>query len=238
MNTLSETSGKVQSANELEINKIDDSESSSPWPSQEDIILVKPINKKPHLRSQKTLVRIKIKEVDDGIETAENTNREMSKIQDVKPESVKTWPQASEKIFSINSDDLKIVEKKNEKEEKNNSNHNLLSKPNERIEPSRWEIPKTEVQFYSSWKNFKDPKDKYKFLKLIDPQELPNIFLNSLESGVFSEILEVLVENCTENKDLVDNILQNLINVKRFSTIIMFMADNDRKSKYYSYLLI
>lgn len=190
------------------------------------------------MRSQKALVRIKIKEVYDGKEITQSTNNEENKTQDEKPESVKTWPQPNEKILSVNSDDLKIVEKKNEKEKKNNSNHNLLSKPKERSEPCKWEIPKTSMQFYSSWKNFKDSKDKYKFLKLIDPQELPNIFLHSLGSEVFSEILETLAENCTENKDLVGNILQNLINVKRFSTIIMFMTVNDKKSKYYSHFLI
>lgn len=217
------------------------------WPINEDIILVKSINKQVHSRSQKPLKRIEIKDVgaemkvSDHSTNAENNTKEK--------EIIRKSPKSSGNLYSINSDDLKIIEKKNPKEEKNTSNNNLISKHNDKnavidlskniiptiesqtIVEHTWEVPKTLIQFYSIWNNLKSSKEKYKYLKLIDPQELPILFLNSLESEVFSQILEVLADNCTENKDPVANILENIANIKRFNTFVLFMTNRDKKSK-------
>lgn len=239
---------------ELETHKIDDSKPISTWPVVENIILVKPINKQPHLRSQKPLMRIKIKDI-GGKVIDTSKNKESNKQKENQKNEGISWPSPTGQLYSINSDDLKIIEKKNPKDKKNTSNNNLISKFQENnSSPVRgthisvqteelskifehWEVPKTSVQFYSHWNSFKSSEEKYKYLKSIDPQELPKIFLNSLESGVFSKILEVLAENCTENKDPVARILDHLANVKRFSTFVMFMTDVDKKSKYIFMLL-
>lgn len=249
---------------------------------------MKPINKQPHLRSKKPLKRIAItdlcKEISDNCGRNESFNTKQNE------KEVRDNCANLNKYYSINSDDLKIIEKKdtNEenkhlkgsynrqndnclsqkhvqqtnteqhssvrsdnlknmennhlKEEKNNSNSSLVAKYSD--EKAIWEIPKTSVQFYFYWNKIKSTEEKYRFLKSINPQEFPKIFLNSMEPHVFSNILEVLADNCKENKDHVANILESLSNIKRFSTFIMFGTDTDRKSKlivkdfFYSYSMV
>lgn len=208
-------------------------EQFSSWPMQHDIISVKSINKQPHLRSHKPLMRIEIEEINNNGDRVEDSlfKQIVEEKESNKPCIETAWPKSKNQPYSINSDDLKIIEKKNPKEEKNNSNNILINKTNEKTTVSNWETPKTSVQFYLCWNNLKQSADKYKYLKSINPEDLPKIFLNSMESAVFSKILEVLAQNCTENKDPVATILKNLTKIKRFSTIVMFMTDDDKKSK-------
>lgn len=92
-------------------------------------------------------------------------------------------------------------------------------------------IPKTAVQFYNVWKNIKKEWRKY-YLQRINTSDLKLIFKESLESKVFSEIIAVLRENSADNGLNLYNYLLGLIEVKRFSALIMFMSSKDKKSKH------
>lgn len=256
------------------------------WPVEDDIILVKPINKPPHLRSKKPLKRINIVEKDNSKITMESESvaikqhvfEKQEKIEPIKDVSafkkerfdnekgenlmknISAFRRRTEKVSdnstafprpdqlssSIKSDDFKIIEKIPpdlpisphsvlSKEVKNTSNISISNgskKTEEGKTHAEFVKPKTSVQFNLTWKNLKNEELKYEYFKQIDPQDLPRIFLNSLESHVFSEILDVLVKYFIENKDPVFNILDYFTQVKRFGTFAMFMSSSDKNSEF------
>ncbi|XP_066259569.1 RNA polymerase II-associated protein 3 [Euwallacea similis] len=126
------------------------------------------------------------------------------------------------------------------KEDKNTENilitklHNkcLKDTKNIKIEESsqeaKLEIPKTSVQFYSMWKTLKTADNKYEYLKQIDPNEIPKLFKESLDSTVFSSILEVLSDGFIVSGDDVYGFLYHLTQVPRFSALTMFMDFKDK----------
>nr|XP_023016075.1 RNA polymerase II-associated protein 3 [Leptinotarsa decemlineata] len=257
-----------------DIKPIDDSKPSTSWSPQEDIILVKPIQKPPHLRSQKPLKRISITETKGGFtektiesprsqeavkrhvverhENIENLNELDEQIGEFKKKKAEKHLEKSEQSKStvdfkqetqtcFKNEDFKITERtysaSNTKDVKNTVNDNKkLIECNDR--DVNLATPKNSVQFYSSWRNLKTPEEKYIYLKSVKPQELPKIFLNSLESDIFSNILEVMVNYYIINKDPVFDILNYFSEVKRFSAITMFMASEDRNNlwKLFDYM--
>lgn len=146
------------------------------------------------------------------------------------------WPSPNLQNTTIKSDDFKIIEKKNPKEEKNIINSDKKYE-NDDLDKN-YVTPKTSVQFYLTWKNLKSSDERYRYLKKIDPQELPKIFQSSLDSGIFSNIIEVLVKHFIDNKTPVSRILYYLTQVKRFSAITMFMTDDDKSRKYLIFYLL
>ncbi|XP_050306192.1 RNA polymerase II-associated protein 3 [Anthonomus grandis grandis] len=148
----------------------------------------------------------------------EKVNNSESKVEP----NQNAWPKVDSAMISMTSDDLKIVENIKQKETKNNENNEIIKNSKEFIPP------KTSVQFYSVWRTLKLPEEKCKFLKTIDPKELPNIFREAMESKVFSDILEVLSMSCTENFDETFEFLKQLTRVKRFSALTMFMESKDK----------
>ncbi|XP_074034205.1 RNA polymerase II-associated protein spaghetti [Leptinotarsa decemlineata] len=257
-----------------DIKPIDDSKPSTSWSPQEDIILVKPIQKPPHLRSQKPLKRISITETKGGFtektiespksqeavkrhvverhENIENLNELDEPIGEFKKKKAEKHLEKSEQSKStvdfkqetqtcFKNEDFKITERtysaSSTKDVKNTVNDNKkLIECNDR--DVNLATPKNSVQFYSSWRNLKTPEEKYIYLKSVKPQELPKIFLNSLESDIFSNILEVMVNYYIINKDPVFDILNYFSEVKRFSAITMFMASEDRNNlwKLFDYM--
>nr|CAI5819204.1 unnamed protein product [Callosobruchus analis] len=116
----------------------------------------------------------------------------------------------------------------NLKEDKNSSNTD--KKTTSATSNTNFVPPKSSVQFNLTWKNITDMDHKYIYLKSIDPKILPKIFLDSLESNVFSNILEVLVKYFIANKDNVWDILESMTHVKRFSALAMFMSSQDKQN--------
>ncbi|XP_068894279.1 RNA polymerase II-associated protein 3 [Tenebrio molitor] len=182
----------------------------------DNIILVKAVSKPVHLQSKKPLMQIKIQELE---ECARNLSSNEEAAFSHKTNMFKT---------TLKTDDLTVVEKypgpcEMIKENKNNMNN---VKMNEGL--IELKTPKNSVQFYSQWQHLKMINDKYIFLKSIKPETLPQIFKESLESGIFSEILEVLAKCFTSKNDNVFNFLMFFTNIRRFSTLTMFMSDNDK----------
>ncbi|XP_044263335.1 RNA polymerase II-associated protein 3 [Tribolium madens] len=187
--------------NKINENKVNETES---------VIPVKAINKPVHLQSKKPLKRIEIQEIAEFCELNQKSE---------------SFPKVDKPNMTLKTDDLKIVERhpsgQNVHEIKENKDHTN----NIKMELS---TPKNSVQFYSSWKHLKTIEFKYEYLKLIKPENLPLIFKESLESGVFSEILEVLTKCFIEKRDDVFDFLKYFTKIRRFSAIIMFLSDNDK----------
>lgn len=142
-------------------------------------------------------------------------------------------PKPESKLSCLRTEDLKVIEKlepwTTPKDIKNTVNDNKkLTEINDAI--VQFDYPRTSVQFYTSWKNFKTTTDKYKYLKAIEPHDIPKLFLNSLDSAIFSSILDILVKHFIENKDPIFNILNYFTEVKRFGAIAMFMSSDDKKN--------
>ncbi|KAJ3650284.1 hypothetical protein Zmor_021981 [Zophobas morio] len=187
-----------------------------------DIILVNAVTKPAHLQSKKPLQRVEIQET-MGIE--DNTVKDQGQV----------FPKPCDAVKTLNTDDLKVVERQSQdpsvneiiKENKNHTNNIKMAK-------SEMELvaPVNCVQFCSQWRHLKTLEKKYFYLKLIKAENLPTIFKESLESMVFSEILEVLVKSFVKNGDDVYNFLKFLSEMKRFSTLTMFMDERDKNCEY------
>ncbi|CAH1163900.1 unnamed protein product [Phaedon cochleariae] len=146
-----------------------------------------------------------------------------------------SWPKPENQSLHINSDDFRIIERKEAsitKDVKNTVNDSKKSAE------TLFVSPKSSVQFYSTWKDFKNTHDKYLYLKYINPKDLPKIFLNTLDSNIFSNILAVMAEYFVENKDSVFDILNHFTEVKRFSAITMFLSSEDKNNlwKLFDYI--
>ncbi|CAH1986684.1 unnamed protein product [Acanthoscelides obtectus] len=263
---------------------VDDSKDISIWP-EDDVIIVKPVNKPPHIRSQKPLKRVKIIEIDSSqpkiknigspesskkketvaikehVVAKQEAGTEATLILNVPSSMEATYKSEFKKNQAEKNDKLKVFykgekceslfKKKQENDETNeksktNTTSNILETENnlKQIQNSSnvdkktisnisnidFTPPKSSVQFNLTWKNIMDMHIKYKYLKSIDPILLPKIFQNSLESNVFSNILEVLSRYFTANNDNVWDILESMTHVKRFSALAMFMTSQDKQN--------
>ncbi|KAF5300924.1 hypothetical protein FQR65_LT09087 [Abscondita terminalis] len=193
------------------------------WASGNDIELIKPINKSPHLRSKKPLKRISILNIDTV-----NENDKTPKLD----KKIQAWPRPGIDNKIINCDDLKIIERKIEldvpKEIKTILSNNSKS---EKLIDFEMSSPTTSIQFSSDWRLIeKDDDLRYKYLKQIDPNKIPTLFKESLDCEVFSGILSTLSKSFIEHNDSVYDYLLKLSEVKRFSMLKMFMTDSDKES--------
>ncbi|GLV40137.1 spaghetti [Carabus blaptoides fortunei] len=90
-------------------------------------------------------------------------------------------------------------------------------------------VPKTAHSFYTDWCQIRNNQEqKNLYLQQIPPQELPSIFRHALESHVFSEMIHILNDYFIENNLRVFEFVKHLSDVKRFSTMIMFAASEDK----------
>lgn len=234
---------------------------TSDWPDPGcDIIPVKAINKPPHLRSEKSLKRIKVLEVNSlsspSVKLAEideasravkdhviehippdfqgggEPNKLISAFHKSRePTKDNAWPRKDAKANSVlKSDDLVIVERK---AQENNAKQSTIKSEREIV------LPKTSVQFNIAWQKEKDLIEKYQYLKLVGSQKFRAVFSESLlESGTFSEILKVLSIYFIANEDNVYDFLLALSQVKRFATLVMMMDSADRECKYLQSILL
>lgn len=65
-------------------------------------------------------------------------------------------------------------------------------------------------------------------MQQIPPKTIPTLFKESMESNVFEEIIIVLKEEFIPHKKNIFDYLEQLSNVQRFRTLIMFV---ERKTK-------
>ncbi|RZC32346.1 RNA polymerase II-associated protein 3, partial [Asbolus verrucosus] len=188
-----------------------DSQNIEYWPSGDNVILVKTVIKPAHLQSKKPLKRIVILETfgfNENKDFKADTVRRIIRTDDLK---------IVERTFHQNPDSQEML-----KETKNQTNTNKMK------EEIKFCVPKNSVQFYTQWKYLKILDEKYAYMKSIEPEELPHIFKESLDSNIFSEILEVLAKCFVKNNDKIFDFLFFFSKMKRFSTFTMFLTDSDK----------
>ena len=75
------------------------------------------------------------------------------------------------------------------------------------------------------------PEITYKYLRQIEPEAYANIFQNSLEPDILSQILYTINISFTKNETptLILEILRSLASVRRFDMAVMFMSSPQKK---------
>ena len=161
---------------------------------------VLPIQKAPHQRSKKALVRIDIDDVADDEE---------------------------EQNASVDKSDAKI---ENEVEMKEDPKRSVEESLSESLAESKITSlppkPKTSVQFVNAWKSL-NKEFRTEYLSQLSAKDYPMIFKHSLEPKLFNEIVEVLA-SAGEDFEIASH-LKGLASVPRISAIVMFMNPEELK---------
>ncbi|XP_038211213.1 RNA polymerase II-associated protein 3-like isoform X2 [Zerene cesonia] len=170
----------------------------------ENITVIKPVKKPPHLRSKRALKHITIQEIPFGCN---------------KPKSV----------TKIDLDSLAQGDSNNNSD---SAKPNLSPKGDgDKIDipVEKMIAPVNSVQFMNEWKYLKNsPEARSHYLSIIDPSAIPSIFANALESDVLSQVLHTLHEH-REQLARAARYLHALTRVKRFSALAMFLSDADKE---------
>lgn len=223
---------------------------STYWPSGNEVELVEKVYKLPHLRSKKPLKRVNIVDI-EGINIDSNTGiRDAEKNLNEENLTAQPWPLPNTGSNVIKCDELKVIERKiqNDKHDvkgkpkteskfsKERSNNKIIStnKNADEVKEFNLSVPQTSVQFNIDWRLLHDqPEVRFNYLKQINPKKFATIFKESLDCDIFSGIIHILAETFIEKNLPVYDYLLELCEVKRFSMLIMFMSDEDKKSKKY-----
>lgn len=187
-------------------------------PEKDEVIVIEPIEKPPHLRSKKSLTKIPIQEVEFGIEQYKYTNDKTAYNKDDPIETKEPHKDPVQKVEPHNI-------------AKDNTNTYIkVSEPLEDISSIIPPIPKTAVQFLMNWKRNSSSEFRYKYLKQLSEGSLPKIFQDSMESDIFSQIIEVLGKEFIGRKNQIFYYLNDLSRVKRFRALIMFTSNSDKEN--------
>ncbi|XP_045777186.1 RNA polymerase II-associated protein 3-like isoform X1 [Maniola jurtina] len=203
----------------------------------EDVTVIKPVKKPPHLRSKRALKHVPIQEILLGRTIVEKpaTRLKIIEIEDNQAHG-----------DSNNNDSNKISQKSDihydhdighgdqsvghaDKSEVNNE-FAKVSDLSEKV-VANMVPPVNSVQFILEWKGLRgNDAARSDYLSIIEPSKLPSIFENALESDVLSEVLQTLHNNRDKFKDkTIGEYLKNLCRVKRFSALAMFLSNTDKE---------
>ncbi|XP_011687189.1 PREDICTED: RNA polymerase II-associated protein 3 isoform X2 [Wasmannia auropunctata] len=181
-------------------------------PERDNVEIVEPIDKPPHLRSKEPLKRIPVQMAD------------LSKpLKELFKEDIKATCSKSQK------QELSYIRPDNVAGRKESV---AICKPKESFVESCKEmppIPINAVQFLINWKKFTSFDFRYKYLKQIPPGSLSKIFQDSMESDIFSGILSTLKTEFMKRNEPIFSYLKDLSNVKRFRTFIMFISSSEKQ---------
>ncbi|XP_011637752.1 RNA polymerase II-associated protein 3 [Pogonomyrmex barbatus] len=170
-------------------------------PEKDNVKIVEPINKLPHLRSKEPLKRIFVQEADLSKPIKDKLKAPCDKEQYIDP-------------TNIHSENI-LVSKLEEN----------FTKSHEEILP----IPTTAVQFLMDWKKSTLLDYRYRYLKQIPSGNLPKIFQDSMETDIFSDILATLKTEFTKRREPIFSYLKDLSNVKRFRAFTMFISSSEKQ---------
>ncbi|KAL0131847.1 hypothetical protein PUN28_003004 [Cardiocondyla obscurior] len=203
-NIVKPTTTSITNAMELQKNQcIPD------WlPEKDDVEIIEPIEKPPHLRSKEPLKKIPVVKADLSKPFKEQIKATCSKNQ-------------YRELSDVHSDNT-IKQKENvtiNKAEKN------FIESSRKMPP----VPINAVQFITNWRKDTSSDFRYRYLKQIPYGDLPKIFKDSMESDIFSDILMILkTEFMRKRNEPVLSYLIDLSNVKRFRTFIMFLNKSEK----------
>lgn len=202
--------------------------------SDNNIEIIFVIEKPPHSRSQVPLRRIPIKEVSQ----IENVPLEEQKPTPSvgKLDSMNVVERNFENLISKGGDGDKVTNPKETMEKassfKQKKQVKVVEKnPSASSQTELFTTPINAIQFNNQWHQFTSSKLRYQYLMCIEPQRLPTIFKESLDTKLFSEIITALVEGYSNENEKIYKYLTELTNIRRFSAIVMFMSNSDKNSK-------
>ncbi|KAK2577683.1 hypothetical protein KPH14_000763, partial [Odynerus spinipes] len=119
----------------------------------------------------KPMKRIEVQDAEFGITACKKKDIEISNTKDIQQPN------------SPNIIDNKIVDKENTLNQSSKVKEVPIDLPN---------VPKTAVQFLIDWRRNKSSEYHYQYLKQLSLNSLPSIFQDSMETDIFSEILDTL----------------------------------------------
>ncbi|XP_053614777.1 RNA polymerase II-associated protein 3-like isoform X2 [Plodia interpunctella] len=195
----------------------------------EPITVIKPVKKPPHLRSKRPLKSVKIQEIPLGKTTPEtpftpdkpSTRMNIIEIED------------SQAQGDSNNNDSNKTDEALQNGDKGKGDPSAESDGATETGLSRRDAapPANSVQFMSQWKYLKDYAEaRSDYLSIIDPERIPSIFANALESDVLSDVLRLLAFYTEKYKEKrITAYLKGLCNVKRFSALAMFLSRADKE---------
>ncbi|CAG4980679.1 unnamed protein product [Colias eurytheme] len=170
----------------------------------ENITVIKPVKKPPHLRSKRALKHIPIQEIPLGC----SKPKAVSKIDLDSLAQGDTNNNSDTKLDILPKEDGDII-------------HNITV--------DKMIVPVNSVQFMNEWKYLKgSPEARGDYLSIIDPSAIPSIFANALESDVLSQVLHTL-HDYKGKFTHAGRYLHALARVKRFSALAMFLSDGDKE---------
>ncbi|KAK1132728.1 hypothetical protein K0M31_014105 [Melipona bicolor] len=202
-------------------------------PEKDEVTVIEPIEKPPHLRSKEPLTKIPIQELEFGIEQYKYTNLVQKKDCVEKEEPNKDSVQIEEfnkkKFIQMESRKEELVKKDLVLEP---HKENSCIKVSDSLKDISFisPVPKTAVQFLMNWRKNNSLEFKYEYLKQLPENSLPKIFQDSMESDIFSQIIEILSIEFIKRKDQIFRYLKDLSQVKRFRALIMFITNSDKKN--------
>ncbi|KAF7397736.1 hypothetical protein HZH68_008958 [Vespula germanica] len=176
-------------------------------PEKDNVEIVEPIVKPPHLHSKRSMKRIVVQDAEFGIASCKNETIPINTTDNI------------QQAESSNIVDKVIIE------------NNSLIEPLEvekNVSTDLPKVPKTAVQFLIDWRKNKSSQYHYHYLKQLPLNSLPKIFQDSMESDIFSEILDTLRIQFIPQKDSVYQYLKDLSQVKRFRALIMFINNAEK----------
>lgn len=170
-------------------------------PEKDNVAIVEPIEKAPHLRSKKPLTKIPVKEV-KYIKLPDNvlTSNEQTNI--------------STEIRENNTST--VIEKSRSPESAEETADEIL------------QVPKTATQFLINWRKNVCPNFRYKYLMQLYHLSSYSLFEDLIEPNILSEIIGILATEFIKRKEDVYTHLHKLSLIKRFRALVMLMTNTDK----------
>ncbi|XP_029666228.1 RNA polymerase II-associated protein 3 [Formica exsecta] len=182
---------------------------------KDDVAVVEPIEKPPHLRSKEPLIRIPVQEA-DLTKPYGKGKHDFLLEKEIKASCNNNQHQ---ELLNIEFDNTKHKENITKPKPEANLIENMEISP----------IPKTAVQFVINWRRNTSSDLRYRYLKQIPSNNLSKIFQDSMESDIFSDILAILKTEFMKRKEPIFLYLKNLSDVKRFRALIMFISNIEKQ---------
>ncbi|CAH2089149.1 unnamed protein product [Euphydryas editha] len=195
----------------------------------ENITVIRPVKKPPHLRSKRALKHVTIHEIPLGTNKTDDkppTRMKIIEVNDNASHGDTNNNNANNKIVdtipSCDGDKIKIGDNV-----KAGDNGKIGTSTNYTVQ--NMVPPVNSVQFMSEWKYLKgNDRARSDYLSIIEPTKLPSIFENALESDVLSELLYTLCNNKEKFRNKISAYLKAICKVKRFSALAMFLTNSDK----------
>ncbi|XP_014238440.1 RNA polymerase II-associated protein 3 [Trichogramma pretiosum] len=223
-----------------------------PWlpPIRDDVSIIQPLVKPP-VQKKQTMQRIPVtaltenesifKDVEkNSVPRVNNIEEDLAvkKTDNTKASSI------IEEIKDVNKSQIKEVKNFNMEKTKITSNVENMERTKVTLNVENMEkppevnvtlestlvVPKTAISFLIAWRKNTSIDFRYEYLKLIIPKNLPEIFKDSMESNIFSDIIIVLNTKFVPNNDKVYEFLFYLSKIKRFRALVLFMTQSEKEA--------